>query len=81
MTRNRLSLDGAWDFQFDPEASLSPERMTAWRAADVPMPWQAAFEDLRGVTGTAWYCRTFDVPADWAGHSVILHFGAVAYYA
>lgn len=81
MTRNRLSLDGAWDFQFDPEASLSPERMTAWRAADVPMPWQAAFEDLRGVTGTAWYCRTFDVPADWAGHAVILHFGAVAYYA
>lgn len=81
MTRHRLLLDGAWDFQFDPEESLSPERITSWRVADVPMPWQAAFEDLRGVLGTAWYCRTFEVPADWAGHAVILHFGAVAYYA
>src|SRR5690606_27515967 len=24
-----------------------------------------------------WYCRTFHVPADWAGQRVLLHFGAV----
>lgn len=80
MSRQRLSLDGAWGFHFDPGASLSPEQITSWRTAVVPMPWQAQFEDLRGTSGTAWYCRSFEVPAEWSGHAVILHFGAVAYY-
>lgn len=30
---------------------------------------------------TAWYRRTFTVPADWAGQRVVLHFGAVHHAA
>ena len=31
----------------------------SWRTAQVPLPWQAQFDDLRLVSGTAWYRRHF----------------------
>lgn len=34
-----------------------------------------------GTEGGAWYRRAVDVPADWAGQSVTLRFGAVNYVA
>ncbi len=34
-----------------------------------------------GVEGGAWYRRTFDVPADWAGRAITLRFGSANYVA
>ncbi len=75
----RLSLDGSWEFQFDPSDGQSPNALAEWRLAQVPMPWQAQFSDLRGASGVAWYRRRFG----WAGtgQGAHLHFGAVDYHA
>ena len=75
----RISLDGSWEFQFDPSDGQSPNALAEWRVAQVPMPWQAQFSDLRGASGVAWYRRRFA----WAGtgQGAHLHFGAVDYRA
>jgi hypothetical protein len=79
-TRTQTTLDGAWDFQMDPGQSTDISAISEWRTAQVPMPWQAQFDDLRLVDGTAWYRRRFAYsPSD--GEATILHFGAVDYFA
>ena len=81
--RQRLSLDGTWLFQIDPEDRTAPEQVNdgaTWREAQVPLPWQAQFDDLRYTSGTAWYKRTFTVDAQPTG-AAVLHFGAVDYFA
>ena len=80
-TTNQLSLDGAWDFQIDPTDGADVSAITTWRTAQVPMPWQAQFEDLRLASGTAWYRRRFAWDRDLAGQVAILRFGAVDYFA
>jgi hypothetical protein len=74
--RDRIELDGEWDFHFG-------ERPPAdgWRRIRVPGPWQAQFEDLRTATGTAWYRRRFGLPPAWRDGRVVLGFGAVFYIA
>ena len=71
--RKLLSLDGPWDFRH--------ERDGQWRIANVPLPWQAEFADLRQVSGRAVYKRSFSLPADYIDHEIILHFGAVSYFS
>ena len=81
--RQRLSLDGQWQFQFDAANCSMQAEVPAtgpWRAAIVPLPWQAQFDDLRHSSGTGWYRRTFSFDAQPTG-AVILHFGAVDYHA
>jgi hypothetical protein len=86
-------LDGPWAFWPDLEGHLptgpggpyvaSRERDSALgppRAAHVPGPWQAQFEDLHLWAGTAWYERDFAVPAETTGVRVRLSFGAVDYF-
>ena len=53
--RQRFSLDGQWQFQFDAaNCSMQAEvpATGAWRTAIVPLPWQAQFDDLRHSSGT-----------------------------
>ncbi len=69
---NVLSLDGPWDFRHGDDMH--------WRKATVPLPWQAEFPDLRYASGRAIYKRQFQVPSDWAGLELYLHFGAVSYF-
>ncbi|NEI32337.1 glycoside hydrolase family 2, partial [Rhizobium leguminosarum] len=70
--RARLSLDGTWDFQLEGQKSTT---------VAVPAPWQAHFPDLRAAAGVATYSRTLTVPREWQGRQVIVHFGAVNYFA
>jgi beta-galactosidase/beta-glucuronidase len=80
-TRTRISLDGAWDFQLDPDNGADITTIQEWRTAEVPLPWQAQFDDLRLINGVAWYRRHFAyTPGSHAG-AAILHFGAVDYFA
>lgn len=87
MNREKITLDGTWDFCFDPGFSLrqgdhhipsSPQ--VGWRKITVPRPWQAQFEDLREEPGVAWYRYRFTAPINWKEPAVLLHFGAVHYY-
>ena len=80
-TNNQISLDGTWDFRIDPTDGDDILSIKEWRAAQVPLPWQAQFNDLRNHSGTAWYRRRFEFDGDLAGKAAILHFGAVDYHA
>ena len=83
---SHFSLDGAWDFHFQPPAGAvtfaALADVTTWRTAQVPLPWQAQFDDLRLESGVAWYRRSFPLDAAPAADNVVhLHFGAVDYFA
>ena len=67
--RDVISLDGDWQFQHETDAVP--------RVAQVPLPWQAQFADLRLTSGRATYRRQFPRPKGEA----VLHFGAVSYLA
>ena len=93
MHRQRLDLDGVWEFFPDPERTLRPATLANPRAIQVPGPWQAQFDDMRDYSGVAWYRRSFDMRSSElavfssrlaSGHeqpNAILHFGAVDYLA
>ena len=60
MARERMPLDGAWEFTFDRDGAVDYEatnHITEWRTIQVPGPWQAQFDDLRQAAGTGWYRR------------------------
>ena len=68
----QISLDGQWRFQ---------HQNGPWRDAQVPLPWQAQFADLRQSSGHATYERSFAHPTVPPGHIAQLRFGAVSYLA
>ena len=83
--RERISLDGPWEFYFDRRQRDAPEGLdqAQWRTAHVPAPWQASFADLRDKAGVGWYRRSVIVPPEWraSDNAIILHFGAADYFA
>ena len=78
--RSSRSLAGSWQFQLDPDGSLTVATLAPDREIPVPLPWQAAFPDLRRYSGFAWYRREVDLPAEWLAGEVLLRFGAVDYW-
>jgi hypothetical protein len=92
MSRERLSLDGLWEFWADPQQLLTHDTLGEAAALPppriirVPGPWQAQFDDLRAYSGVAWYRRKFELPQKNVSDidqdfTHILHFGAVDYFA
>jgi len=81
LSRKQLWLDGEWQFQVDPTRTLVPEKISSWRTARVPAPFQALFPDLRNYQGVSWYQREFTLPEDWPAGLTYLCFGAVDYQA
>ncbi len=72
-TRERVSLDGVWDFRL--------EREENWRAIQVPGVWQAQFDDLRETQGVTWYRRNFTLPRSFRDRHIVIGFGAINYLA
>lgn len=84
--RERILLDGPWDFTFDhlQQHSLPGQlNLAEWRTTNVPEPWQASFADLRDRSGVGWYRRVIDLSPTWLsdGQVAVLHFGAADYFA
>lgn len=83
-----LSLNGQWSFEFD---DAGKGLLEDWAAAgkkfskSIVVPF--CFESSRSGIGdtsfhpVVWYQRSFTVPAEWKGRSVLLNFGAVDYQA
>jgi hypothetical protein len=71
VNRQRINLDGEWQFFPDPKQRLSRETLRDEEARQirVPGPWQAQFADLRDYSGVAWYRRQFEVDG-WTGGQV-----------
>ncbi|CAH1210137.1 sugar-binding domain-containing protein [Paenibacillus sp. JJ-223] len=83
-------LNGEWEFQFDDacigeeEKWYSTERLTAFsRKIQVPFAFQSPLSGIGDPSfhDIVWYRRSFEVPADWKGKRIVLHFGAVDYSA
>ena len=87
--RERLELNGKWQFRLDPDNVGLAQR---WFMADVDYPdqiqvpgcWQAqGFGQPRGhlrhdYQGKAWYRRAVDVPKDWSGKRIWIYIGAAS---
>ena len=83
----RVSLDGSWQFQLEPESrgevrNLPNDSGSAigWKEVRVPHTWQIE-ESSSGYFGAAWYRRTFIAPAEWAGQTVRIEFEGVFHSA
>jgi beta-galactosidase/beta-glucuronidase len=85
------SLNGAWEFQFDPEECRAFARKTGTtlprpyaRTIRVPYAWESqAQRDWRHPVQRriAWYRREFSLPDRWRGQRIWLCFGAVDHHA
>ncbi|MCU6713073.1 glycoside hydrolase family 2 [Paenibacillus sp. J5C_2022] len=83
-----LNLNGEWEFAFDDEDKGLNER---WYSGSVSLPGTIqvpfAFQSkLSGIGNNdfhdiVWYRRAIDIPAQYRGKRVLLHFGAVDYRA
>jgi beta-galactosidase/beta-glucuronidase len=78
-----INLNGAWTFTFDPGKSGMQRGLAASTGFEqqITVPFCPESE-LSGVRYTdfiemMWYHRKLEIPAEWAGKRVILHFGGV----
>ena len=87
-----INLNGAWTCRSEPvrPGQLQPDKhrdMAARGGFESPITVPFCPESpLSGVgdrdfIGVIWYHRVIEVPAEWAGRRVLLHFGAVFYRA
>ena len=88
MRSDWLNLNGTWRFAFDDEdrglrARWHEDPSALDREILVPFPYQSPMSGIgtRDLHPVVWYARRFQVPAEWAGRRVLLHFGAVDYQA
>src|SRR5687767_890046 len=80
-----LNLNGEWEFAFDDN---NRGRELGWhfgleleKRIIVPFPYQSELSGIndKSIHEYVWYARSFEIPPEWRGHNVLLHFGAVDY--
>jgi len=80
MRRGRWkNLNGLWEFAMRPKSEATrPDKFDDHIL--VPFCVESALSGIKKKvveTDRLWYRRTFDVPGEWAGQRILLHFGAV----
>jgi beta-galactosidase/beta-glucuronidase len=80
-----LNLNGEWEFAFD---DANRGRDLGWhfglgleKRIVVPFPYQSEASGIndKSVHENVWYARNFEIPHEWRGQNILLHFGAVDY--
>jgi len=77
-----LNLNGLWDLVVVPKDADKPSSFDTQIL--VPFPIESALSGVNkrvSENDRIWYRRTFEVPRDWAGRRILLHFGAVDFEA
>ncbi len=83
--REWMNLNGEWEFSTD---TYDQGMRRGWhdgrtfsRRIVVPFAYQTQLSEINDqqIHQVAWYARNFEVPADWKGQDILLHFGAVDY--
>lgn len=79
---NWINLNGIWGFEIDAgdsglERGLAKRELTG--EILVPFAPESVLSGIEHVDfmEAVWYRRTVTIPQEWAGHNVLLHFGAV----
>ncbi|MDO1449392.1 glycoside hydrolase family 2 TIM barrel-domain containing protein [Rhodocytophaga aerolata] len=78
-----FSLNGNWQFKTDPNTIGEEQQWfgpnfpaNGWENMTVPGNWDVKNEYAH-FSGKGWYRKTFEVPAQWQGKTMRLHFEAV----
>ncbi|WIX88397.1 sugar-binding domain-containing protein [Amycolatopsis sp. DG1A-15b] len=78
LTRPRwLNLNGVWEYAGWPSSPDEPRPSGYAERILVPFPPESALSGIGRRDEVLWYRRLFEVPSDWHGSRVLLHFGAV----
>ncbi|QRP44565.1 glycoside hydrolase family 2 protein [Amycolatopsis sp. FDAARGOS 1241] len=78
LTRPRwLNLNGVWDYAGWPFSPEEPRPVGYGERILVPFAPESALSGIGRRDEVLWYRRLFEVPGDWRGQRVLLHFGAV----
>ncbi|UOX85666.1 glycoside hydrolase family 2 [Amycolatopsis sp. FBCC-B4732] len=78
LTRPRwLNLNGVWEYAGWPSSPDEPRPSGYAERILVPFPPESALSGIGRRDEVLWYRRLFEVPPDWTGSRVLLHFGAV----
>ncbi len=78
LTRPRwLNLNGVWEYAGWPSSPDEPRPSGYAERILVPFPPESALSGIGRRDEVLWYRRLFEVPLDWTGSRVLLHFGAV----
>ena len=75
------NLNGLWDYAI---TSADADSFTSEGKILVPFAVESSLSGVGRMVGkdqALWYERTFDVPKNWRGKRVLLHFGAVDWKA
>lgn len=84
-TRQVSSLDGMWDFRFDPQSEGTAAGWANGLPDPLRVPAPASFADLftdkasRDYCGDFWYATRFFVPAAWQNDRIVVRFGSVTH--
>ncbi len=73
-----LNLNGLWDYAVTQKTDPRPKKYQG--KILVPFPIESALSGVHKsleASNRLWYRRTFDLPKEWAGQRVLLHFDAV----
>lgn len=82
-----LNLNGPWAFTFDDDNVGSTQKwykkncQSFDKEINVPFAYQTKLSGIHDTSfhDVVWYRKEFEVPKEWSGKQVILHFGAVDY--
>ncbi|WP_435008356.1 sugar-binding domain-containing protein [Tundrisphaera lichenicola] len=75
------NLNGLWQLSFGKEGDSPPIGKDLDQQILVPFPVESALSGVMKHSDRLWYRRTFEVPKEWEGRRVLLHFGAVDWEA
>ncbi|MBN1804412.1 MAG: hypothetical protein JW837_04115 [Sedimentisphaerales bacterium] len=73
-----MSLNGLWQYAIAPKDQNQPAEFDGQIL--VPFPAESALSGVMkpvGAENQLWYRRTFNIPTQWKGKRVLIHFGAV----
>jgi ABC-type glycerol-3-phosphate transport system permease component len=76
-----LNLNGTWNYALTSERSNQPTKFDGEILVPFPVESKLSGVSLRADDKRLWYQRTFDIPENWQGQRVMLHFGAVDWEA
>ncbi|HET6711940.1 LamG-like jellyroll fold domain-containing protein [Amycolatopsis sp.] len=82
LTRSKWqNLNGVWEFAAAKPGEAAPVGKTLGERILVPYPVESALSGIMRHETNMWYRRTFQLPRDWRGQRILLHFQAVDYDA